>query len=137
MATRFVDTNIFLRYLTRDDPLKAQRCFELFQSVKAGREDATTSESVIAEVVYVLSSPKHYDVSREQIRQLLVPMLTLRTMRLNNRRTYLRALDLFVDYAIDFEDALSIAHMERQGLTSILSYDRDFDQVPEIIREEP
>lgn len=53
---QFIDANVFIRHLTRDDPEKAQACFELFQ--KAGQREITltTSESVIAEVVYVLSS---------------------------------------------------------------------------------
>ncbi len=33
---RFVDTNIFIRYLTNDDPRKAQACFDLFQRAKQG-----------------------------------------------------------------------------------------------------
>lgn len=137
MAPRFLDTNIFLRYFTRDDPEKAQRCFDLFQRVKAGADLVTTSEAVLAEVAFVLSSPRVYNVDRRQVRSLLFPILILRGMRLPNRRVYLRALDIYADYDIDFEDALSVAHMERDGLTSILSYDQDFDQFPGIQREEP
>ncbi len=136
-AVRFLDTNIFLRYLTRDDPEKAERCFDLFQRVKAGSEAVTTSESVIAEVVFVLSSPKLYAVPRDRVRSLLVPILTLRGLRLPNRRLYLRALDLYADHEIDFEDALSVAHLERRKLTAILSYDRGFDRVAGVRREEP
>jgi predicted nucleic acid-binding protein len=33
----FVDTNIFLRYLTKDDPDKAQACFELFKRAEANQ----------------------------------------------------------------------------------------------------
>jgi predicted nucleic acid-binding protein len=32
---QFVDTNIFIRHLPRDDPDKAQACFELFQRAGA------------------------------------------------------------------------------------------------------
>ena len=137
MVARFIDSNVFLRYFTKDDPVKAQRCFELFQRVKTGTEEVTTSESVIAEVVYVLSSPRLYGLRRDEIRQLLLPMLTLRGMRLSNRRTYLRALELYATYNIDFEDALTVAHIERGELRSILSYDRDFDQIPTVVRDEP
>ena len=50
---RFVDTNIFIRYLTGDDERKAQACYELFQRVKAGEERVTTCEAVLTEVVHV------------------------------------------------------------------------------------
>jgi len=34
---RFLDTNIFVRYLAGDDQVKAQACFDLFKRVKAAR----------------------------------------------------------------------------------------------------
>jgi predicted nucleic acid-binding protein len=134
---RFLDTNIFLRYLTKDDPEKAERCFELFQRVKAGSEAVTTSESVIAEVVFVLSSAKLYAVPRDRVRSLLAPMLMLRGLRLPNRRLYLQALDLYAEHDLDFEDALSVAHLKKRNLTAILSYDRGFDRIAGVRREEP
>lgn len=33
---RFVDANIFIRYLTRDDPAKGAACLSLFQRVQQG-----------------------------------------------------------------------------------------------------
>jgi predicted nucleic acid-binding protein len=33
---KFLDANVILRYLTRDDPKKAENCYELFQKVKRG-----------------------------------------------------------------------------------------------------
>ena len=55
---KFVDTNIFIRYLTRDDESKAQACYKLFQQVREGDEELFTTETVIAEIAYVLSSPR-------------------------------------------------------------------------------
>ncbi len=133
----FLDTNIFLRYLTRDDPVKAKRCYELFQRIKRKEIVATTSESVLAEVVYVLSSRTLYNQPRENVRALLLPLVTLPGLRIPHRRTFLRALDLYASTALDFEDALSVAHMERMHVTTILSYDEDFDRVKNIQRREP
>ena len=133
----FVDTNIFLRYLTRDDPDKAQACFELFKRAEANQVTLTVTETVVAEVVYVLSSKRTYSLPRDQIRARLYPLLTLQGLRLSQRQTVLRALDLYVAYEIDFEDALIVAHMQRQAIRDVYSYDRDFDQVPGVNRQEP
>lgn len=133
----FLDTNIFLRYLTRDDPVKAQRCYDLFQRIKRKEVRATTSESVLAEVVYVLASRTLYNQPRENIRTLLFPIVSLPGLRIPHRRTFLHALDLYASTSLDFEDALSIAHMERMKLTTIVSYDEDFDRVKHIQRREP
>ena len=135
----FLDTNVFLRYLTGDDVIKAQACFELFQRVNQGEEELFTCEAIVSEVVYVLSSTRApYRLSHEEIRDRLVPILTLRGLRLPQKRVYLEALDLFASSSfLDFEDALAIAHMQRQGITEIVSYDRDFDRVLGIRRSEP
>jgi len=133
----FLDANVILRYLTKDDPKKAERCLELLQKAERGEIQLTTSESVIAEVVYVLSSPQLYHLSPERIRSLLLPIVNLRGLKLSSRRLFRRALDIYAAHHIDFEDALAVAHMERQGITEILSYDEHFDRVEGIKRREP
>lgn len=133
----FIDTNIFIRYLTKDDPDKAQACFELFQQAAAKQTVLTTTEAVITEVVYVLSSKKTYGLARGDIRARLYPLLSTVGLQLPQRRTYLRALDLYTLYSIDFEDALIVAQMERQKISDLYSYDQGFDQVPGLTRHEP
>ena len=136
---RFLDTNVILRYLTRDDEAKAKACYELFQRVQRGEEELATCEAIVAEVIYVLSSPRlPYRLSHEQIRARLLPILTLRGLKLPQKRVCLQALDLYASYpSVDFEDALAVAHMEQRGITAIVSYDRDFDRVAGLRRADP
>lgn len=136
---KFLDTNVILRYLTRDDEAKAEACYQLFQRVRLGEEELFTCEAVVTEVAYVLSSPRApYRLSHHEVRARLLPILTLRGLRLPQKRVYLRALDLYASAPfLDFEDALAVAHMEHRGLTEIVSYDRDFDRVTGLQRIEP
>lgn len=136
---RFLDTNVILRFLTRDDAEKGDACLRLFQQVQLGEEELLTCEAVVSEVVYVLSSRRAgYGLSHEAIRSRLVPILTLRGLRLPQKRVYLRALDVYASSPfLDFEDALVVAHMERQGISEIVSYDRDFNRVAGLRRVEP
>ena len=53
---RYLDTNIIIRYLTRDDETKAAACYQLFERVSNGSEELTTSVATIVEATYVLSS---------------------------------------------------------------------------------
>ena len=39
--------------------------------------------------------------------------------------------------ALRFADALTVAHMEREGISEIVSDDRHFDRIEEISRLEP
>jgi predicted nucleic acid-binding protein len=133
----FIDANIILRVLFRDDERKARRCFELLQQAERGELELTTSESVIAKVVYVLSSPRLYNLAPGQVAPLLRPVLNLRGLRIPGGGPCLRALELFEKHNIDFEDALILAHMEAKGITGLLTYDRHFDRIAGITRHEP
>jgi predicted nucleic acid-binding protein len=134
---RFIDTNIFIRHLTKDDPQKAQACYNLFKKAEANQIKLTTTEAVITEVVYVLSSKKLYDLSRKRIRQLLYPLLSLKGLSLPHKRMYLRALDLYATLTMDFEDTVIVAQMERQKLQELYSYDERFGRIPHLKRLEP
>ncbi len=136
---RFLDTNVILRYLTKDDEVKAEACYQLFQKVEQGEQELFTCEAIIAEVVYVLSSQRlPYRLSHEEIRGRLMPILMLKGLRLPQKRVYVEALDLYASSPVlDFEDALAVAHMEMEGVTEIVSYDRDFDLLPSLRRVEP
>jgi uncharacterized protein len=135
--TEFVDTNIFLRYLTRDDPDKAEACYQLLERARKNEVSLTTSESVIAEIVFVLASPRLYNLSRGDVRARLYPLLTLEGLRLPDRRKFMRALDLYTSHTIDFEDALTVAEMEQAQIETLYSYDMDFDKIEGVKRIEP
>jgi len=44
---------------------------------------------------------------------------------------------MYASKNIDFEDALIFAHMEKNQIKEICSYDRDFDKLIELRRLEP
>jgi|tagenome__1003787_1003787.scaffolds.fasta_scaffold20575041_3 predicted nucleic acid-binding protein len=135
---RFLDTNIIIRFLTGDDPAKASDCYALFQRLGSGAESVTTSEVIIAEVVYVLSSRAQYGLSHADIRGRLLPLLAARGLRLLQKRVCLRALDLYAAHPfLDYEDALSVAYMEHERIAELYSYDRGFDRVTGVQRVEP
>ncbi len=136
---RFLDTNVILRYLTRDDEVKAEACYQLFERASRGEEILVTCEAIVAEVVYVLSSPRAgYQLNRRDIAARLFPILSLRGLKLPQKHLYIDALNIYASSAaLDFEDALAIAHMKHQGITEIISYDKDFDNIIDIQRLEP
>lgn len=135
---RFIDANILLRYLTRDDPIKAAACFALLQRAQRGEEEITTFEAIIAEVVYVLSARSHYNLRPPEISARLRPVIELRGLRLPQKRSLLRALGLYVSHTFVYlENTIIAARMERQEVTELYSCDGDFDRVRGVIRLEP
>ena len=133
----FLDSNILIRHLTNDDPTRGRACFALIQAIERGETSVWTSELVVAEAVFVLSNTHTYDLDRETIRDLLLPLIDLPGLKLPQKRLYRRVFELYTSLPIDYVDAYHVALMERRGSTEILSYDRHFDQVEGIQRREP
>ena len=134
---KFLDTNLIIRYLTKDDLEKAERAYAFLQAVETGAEEVTTTEAVIAEVIYVLSSKQMYHYPREEIVKRLLPVLQLKGLRLTHKKLYIEALMLYAQRNIDFVDVLIVVKMKHAGISTLVSFDRDFDDFPNIMREEP
>ena len=137
MSVPFVDANILIRHLTNDDPERAQACFALIQAVERGEATVWTSALVVAEVVFVLSSKHTYNLARERIRDLVLPILELSGLKLAHKRMYRRVFDLYTCLPLDYIDAYHVALVEQRGETEVLSYDTHFDRVEGIRRREP
>ncbi len=137
MATEFLDTNLLIRYLTQDNPDQTARATTLLRQIETGERQMTTCEGVLVEIVQVLSSKRLYNLPRSDIASALSNILSLRGLRLPHRSTYARALEIYASTSLDFVDALEVAHMEREGIQTIVSFDRHFDRLPQITRREP
>ncbi len=135
MERRFLDSNILLRYFTRDDEEKAERALALLQLVERGVEQVETSPIVIFEVVFTLH--RRYRMPRGRIRDLVAPIIDLRGLRLDGKAVFARALDLFAVANVAFGDAFNVATMEARGIYTIYSWDADFDRFPGLTRVEP
>ena len=98
----------------------------------------TTCEGVIVEAVQVLESTRTYALPRADIRDVLSHIIRLRGLRLAYKAAYVRALELYAAFSnLDFVDALNVAHMERAGISTIISFDRDYDRISTVTRVEP
>ncbi len=133
-----LDTNVIIRHLTRDNPDHQARADAFFVKLSAGTIAARLPEGVIVESVQVLESKVLYRTPRGTIRSWLAELIRLHDMVIPNKHLYLHALDVYVDYPrLSFVDALCVAYAERESELTVLTFDRDFDRVSGVAREEP
>jgi predicted nucleic acid-binding protein len=135
MLSIFLDTNILLRFFVRDDETKAQQALELLLRVEAGEEKIITSSLVIFETIFTLQ--RFYKVPRTQIKELLLPILSLRGVILPEKQLFAQALDLYCQKNISFADAYTAVFMLSENIPHIYSWDTDFDRIEGITRIEP
>jgi predicted nucleic-acid-binding protein len=136
MTTCFVDTNLFIRYLTNDDPVKAERVELLLKEAAAGKVRLVTAEMVIAEVVWVLESS--YGLKSVEVAPLIRAILATSGLDVLNAPLVARGLEYYETKNIDFIDGYIAAVMEKQGITELYSFDRKhISRIQAISRKEP
>jgi predicted nucleic acid-binding protein len=135
METTFVDTNIFLRYLTKDDPSKYEKCKEMFKKAMKGEIAIATSGMVIAELVWTLLS--YYKVPKAEVIEKVSVIVGTKNLSIPERHIIADALVLYARKNIDFIDAYNSIFMRYHGLREIYSYDEDFELMEDIQRREP
>ena len=134
MPARFLDTNILLRYFTRDDEEKARRALALLQRVERGEEKVETALPVIFETVYTLE--RFYHIPRDRIWQLVLNVIRMRGVHLPGKDLCRAALILYAEKNISFADAYTAVYAQEHGM-EIYSWDTDFDKIEGIVRVEP
>jgi len=135
MEKTFVDTNIFLRYLTKDDPSKYEKCKEMFKKAMKGEIAITTSGMVIAELVWTLLS--YYKVPKAEVVEKVTVIVGTKNLSIPDKHIVADALVLYARKNIDFIDAYNSIFMRYHGLREIYSYDEDFELMEDIQRREP
>lgn len=133
----YVDTNVVIRLLTGDDPAKQRAARALFGAARDGTVMLTLHEAAVAEAVYVLSSGQLYRVPRGQVAAMLTGLCLLPNVEVRNRAQVLSALALYAVTNLDFEDALIAEAMKLDGVQIVYSYDKHFDRIGGITRQEP
>jgi predicted nucleic-acid-binding protein len=136
MDSYFVDTNVFLRFLTNDVPDQANGVEQLLLQAEKGELQLHTSSLAIAEIVWTLES--YYELSHEEVRDHVMAILNTPGLFVERGESIARAILLYVDENIDFVDAFNGVWMQEQGLTSAITFDtKHFKRIPGITVHTP
>lgn len=124
----FVDTNIFLRTLLKDEKRTFEDCRQFLKEIKNRNIKAFTSNLVLAEINWTLL--KFYKFTKEDAIKGLDSITHLSHLKFIDDFDSISAIKFYKDYPIKFIDALisSIPGIG-SGKVKIVSYDRDFDKL--------
>ena len=132
---RFIDTNIFIRFLTDDISEKADACEELFKKAIEKHESLFTTDLVVAEIVWVLES--YYELPKEEIQDKLEKILNTPNLICPRKELILNALTMYSKKNIDYIDAVNALILKERGIEELYSYDKHFDRIEGLTRLEP
>jgi uncharacterized protein len=117
----FVDTNLFLRYLTNDLPEQATAFERLLLRAAKGEASLVTNSLVIAEMVWTLAS--FYKLTKEDIQAKVVAILNTAGLEVIEQGLVLQAINGYVEKNVDFIDAYNAAWMTEHGIEVACSAD--------------
>ena len=135
MKRFFIDSNIFLRAIVKEDEKVYRECFDFLNRVEAGSIRAVSSNVVFAEVVWVLDS--FYEMKKADIIRALQGMKSIKSLKLFDVFDFDLTLSDYSKFGVKYIDALIASIPEIQSRKMIvISYDRDFDKLG-VARKEP
>lgn len=131
MRRVFVDTNVFLRFLTADDLAKAEKARRLFAAAVAGELFVETSLLVIAEIVWTLES--FYGLTHEEVAEQVGAILSTPNLECPQKELLLEALAAYTEHNVDFIDAYHALLLTRRQGVSLVTFDRKhFRRFPDL-----
>ena len=118
-----LDTNVLIRYLTRDNPEQAEAARALLQGLTTNGPGFICREVVI-EVVWVLE--RSYRFSRERIANIVVELVATDTLVIEDDNDVAQAAAVYREGSADFSDLMILAAANRVGAQPLYTFDRRF-----------
>lgn len=118
----FVDTNLFLRFLTNDVPAQADAVEKLLHQAEQNKVQLVTNSMVIAEIVWTLES--YYECEREDIQDKIMAILNTSGLQIPESSLILKAIIWYAEKNVDFIDAYNAVWMEQKGIERIYTFDQ-------------
>jgi uncharacterized protein len=118
----FVDTNLFLRYLTNDLPAQADAVEKLLRKAGQGELGLVANGMVIAEIVWTMES--YYELERGDIQNKVLAILNTPGLEITESNLILKSIIWYTEKNVDFIDAYNAAWMEQEGIEKIYTFDQ-------------
>ena len=115
-----IDTNVLVRFLTRDDPEQAARVRALFATLSA-ENPAFVCREVVLELVWVLGYS--YNFSRTEIAGALEGLLAAVELEVEDADVVSSALRDYVSEAADFADLMILGTTRQRGAAPLVTFD--------------
>ena len=120
MTNYFLDTNIILRYLIKDNHSQYKQAKTWFKKAEKGSVKLIITPVVVAESCFVLES--FYKTPRSEITDKFLVLLSTRWLKVTDRDALLKMWD-FYKAGLHFVDSFLLA-LAKENKGKVLSFDK-------------
>lgn len=125
MVKVFLDTNVFVRFLSESDPLKLDECKRLFSQISQGRIVPYSSGLVFLETFYVLTSV--YKFSKSEVVKDIKKLFRLRNLTIIEKINTRKGFEFFEKYKIKLADCIIATQIPKKVV--LCTYDDEFGKL--------
>jgi len=129
----FIDTSVFIRFLTQDNQQKFEQCAKFFELIEQGKLRPYTSNIVILEIQFVLT--RLYSFPKDKVLSDINKLLSLRNLILVERTDSHKALTIYKKYNVKYPDCLIVTQIPAGS--KLVSYDNDFVKISTLALSTP
>lgn len=127
MKVYCVDTNVFLRFILKDNDLLFKKASELLEKASKGKVQLFTPSIVIFEMFFVLRSI--YNLSKEEIVENLESILSSSYVRFEDLKNIQHALSIYEKHpALSLVDCFLLVKSEAEG-AELFTFDKKLAKI--------
>lgn len=123
-----LDSNIWIRYLIRDNEVSFRSCLALFEAFEKGEIRPYISTIILLEIYWVLTS--YYRIQKKEVQRDIEKICALRGLVILGKTDFRRAFDIHKQVGIKLADCLIAGQIE-QGIV-LCTYDKEFAKIPSV-----
>lgn len=122
MESVFVDANVFLRFLTKDDDGQASKAKSLFLKAQEGKLRLVTGPPILFEIAWTLKV--RYKLSHTEILDVLESLIATPWLEMVDRDLAEEAVNIARLSGQDFADAYIHASAQQIGAAGVATFNR-------------
>lgn len=129
MKIYYIDTNVFLRFLLKDNQDLSLKVEDYFMKAKKKTINIVLLPQIVIECEYVLR--KVYNVPKQDITDVLSTLVKTPHIALINRDVMIEALDIYRQKSVDLVDIILYVTALYNN-AEVLSFDKEFKKLSKV-----
>lgn len=130
----FIDANIFLELQLNQQ--RADQCDAFLRKIQKGMIKAVTTDFHLDTIILIMEK---YGKSPADLRLFISSLIGFSGLEIHflSVADRLKAIKHMEEFKLEYDDALAYQAMKKLNISSIVSYDKHFDSLSNITRQEP
>lgn len=126
MKKYFLDTNVILRFLLKDNEKHYNLARGYFEKAKRGEIELNLVPETLFEIDYVLRGV--YSLTKDEVVDILLKLIKTPYLEISNRGVLITTVDTYQSTSVDLFDIYLYYHSLSKD-AQVLSFDKDFEKI--------